>query len=50
MAGVVLREDRGKFSEEYFGVGQGLWLARSEGELAGCAGLRKLPKNSNLKT
>ena len=28
VAGVVLREDRGKFIEEYFAVEQGLWLAR----------------------
>ena len=49
MAGVVLREDRGKFSKEYFGVGQGLWLARVEGELAGCAGLRKLSRPEGLE-
>jgi GNAT superfamily N-acetyltransferase len=49
MAGVVLREDRGKFIEEYFGVGRGLWLARVEGELAGCVGLRKLPRPEELE-
>lgn len=40
--GVVVREDRQQFVEEYFGEGCGLWLARAEGELAGCVGLRKL--------
>ena len=44
MAGVVLREDREKFIEEYFGVGRGLWLAGVGGELAGCVGLRTLPR------
>ncbi len=34
MAGVMLREDREKFIAEYFGEGQGLWLARVERELA----------------
>ena len=43
MAGVVLREGREEFSEEYFGEGQGLWMARVEGGLAGCVGLRRLP-------
>jgi ribosomal protein S18 acetylase RimI-like enzyme len=49
MAGVVLREDRKNFIEEYFGEGQGLWLARVEGELAGCVGLRRLPTPEELK-
>src|SRR5260221_3427916 len=40
--GVVVRENRQQFVEEYFGEGRGLWLARTEGELAGCVGLRKL--------
>jgi GNAT superfamily N-acetyltransferase len=44
MAGVVLREGREKFIEEYFGVGRGLWLAGVRGELAGCVGLRRLPR------
>ena len=43
MAGVVLREDPEKFIQEYFGEGRGLWLARVEGGLAGCVGLRRLP-------
>jgi len=42
MAGVVLREDPEKFIQEYFGEGQGLWLARVAGQLAGCIGLRRL--------
>jgi GNAT superfamily N-acetyltransferase len=40
--GVVSREDRGGFVVEYFGEGRGLWLARINGELAGCIGLRRL--------
>jgi GNAT superfamily N-acetyltransferase len=48
MAGVVLRESRDKFIEEYFGVGRGLWLAGVEGELAGCVGLRALPRREEL--
>ena len=43
MAGVLVREDQEKFVEEYFREGRGFWLARVEGELAGCIGLRKLP-------
>jgi len=41
-ADVVSREDRSEFREEYFGEGRGLWLARTEGESAGCVGLREL--------
>jgi GNAT superfamily N-acetyltransferase len=40
--GVVSREDRNKFVNEYFGEGRGLWLARIGGELAGCVALRRL--------
>jgi GNAT superfamily N-acetyltransferase len=40
--GVVSREDRGRFVEEYFGEGRGLWLAGLHGELAGCIALRRL--------
>jgi ribosomal protein S18 acetylase RimI-like enzyme len=49
VAGVVVREDRGKFIEEYFGMERGLWLARVEGELAGCVGLRRLPRPEELE-
>jgi len=49
MVGVVLREDREKFIEEYFAVGRGLWLARVAGELAGCVGLRRLPRAEGLE-
>jgi ribosomal protein S18 acetylase RimI-like enzyme len=49
MAGVVLREDREKFIEEYFGEGKGLWIARVEGDLAGCIGLRILPTPEEVK-
>src|SRR5260221_10126481 len=48
--GVVVREDRQQFVEEYFGEGCGLWLARAEGELAGCVGLRKLQCPENNET
>jgi GNAT superfamily N-acetyltransferase len=37
---VVSRESREKFAEEYFGRGRGFWLARLDGQLAGCIGLR----------
>ena len=40
--GVMSREDQRKFVNEYFGEGKGLWLARIDGELAGCVGLRRL--------
>jgi GNAT superfamily N-acetyltransferase len=40
--GVLLCEDRKAFSEEYFGDGKGFWLARVDGLLAGCIGLRRL--------
>jgi GNAT superfamily N-acetyltransferase len=49
MVGVVLREDREKFIEEYFSDEQGLWLARVEGELAGCVGLRRLPRPKEVE-
>jgi GNAT superfamily N-acetyltransferase len=49
MVGVVLREGREKFIEEYFGVGRGLWLAGVGGELAGCVGLRTLPRPEGLE-
>ena len=47
-AGVMVREDREKFVAEYFGVEQGLWLARVAGELAGCIALRRLPGPEEL--
>jgi GNAT superfamily N-acetyltransferase len=40
--GVVLREDRKAFIEEYFGDGKGFWTARVADDLAGCIGLRRL--------
>ena len=50
--GVVLREDRQEFIEEYFGDGKGFWTARVDGELAGCIALRRLqlsdPPNNQL--
>jgi len=41
-ASVVARESREEFAKEYFGEGRGIWLARVDGELAGCIGLRKI--------
>jgi GNAT superfamily N-acetyltransferase len=49
VVGVVLRENRRKFIEEYFGAARGLWLARIDGELAGCVGLRRLPRPEELE-
>jgi GNAT superfamily N-acetyltransferase len=46
--GVVLREDRRQFLEEYFGDGKGFWTARVNGELAGCIALRSLQPSSPL--
>jgi len=43
IVGVVAREDRSHFIEEYFGPGRGFWLAEVNGELAGCVALRTLP-------
>jgi len=40
--GVVLREDRQEFIEEYFADGKGFWTARVDGEVAGCIALRRL--------
>jgi GNAT superfamily N-acetyltransferase len=40
--GVVVREDRAKFEEQYFEDGTGVWLAEVSGEEAGCVALRKL--------
>ena len=49
--GVVAREDRQKFGEEYCGEGRGFWLARTAEDLAGCVALRKLPlANENVST
>ncbi len=48
VAGVVLREGRETFVEEYFGAGRGLWLASGEAVLAGCVGLRRLPLPEEL--
>ena len=40
--GVVLREDRCQFIEEYFAEERGFWLAWVDVDLAGCVGLRRL--------
>src|ERR1019366_3443906 len=39
---VVVREDRDAFLQYYFGDGAGFWLARREGAVVGCIGLRPL--------
>ena len=44
--GVVQREDRRRFLEEYFGDGKGFWTARVNRELAGCIALRSLQLSS----
>jgi hypothetical protein len=49
MAGVVMREDPEKFIQEYFGEGRGYWLARLDDEMAGCVGLRRLPRPEELE-
>ena len=41
-AAVVVREDREKFEEEYFGEGAGVWLAEVDGQRVGCVALRRL--------
>jgi len=48
VAGVAVREDQKKFVEEYFGDGQGFWLARAAEQVAGCVGLRRLPGPEEL--
>ena len=45
-ASVVLRENRQKFTEEYFGSGTGVWLAEVEGNIAGCVALRRIKEKS----
>lgn len=40
--GVVVREDRAEFEEQYFGDGAGVWLAVVAGEAVGCIALRSL--------
>lgn len=40
--GVIARDDRLAFEEEYFGEGAGLWLARVDEEIVGCIGLHRL--------
>jgi GNAT superfamily N-acetyltransferase len=42
--GVVVREGRAAFENEYFGEGAGLWLATANDEVVGCIGLHRLPQ------
>jgi GNAT superfamily N-acetyltransferase len=44
---IVKREDRQEFVRKYFGAGRGFWLARVNGELAGCAAVRPFPDADN---
>jgi GNAT superfamily N-acetyltransferase len=45
--GVVARENREKFEEQYFGEERGVWMAVVEGEAVGCVALRKLVDRAN---
>jgi GNAT superfamily N-acetyltransferase len=40
--GVLSREDRAQFEEQYFADGAGVWLAIVENDAVGCVALRKL--------
>ena len=40
--GVIVREERQEFAEQYFGEGAGVWLAEVSGKDAGCVALRKM--------
>ncbi len=45
--GVMLRDARDGFREEYFRHGSGVWLAVAEGKLAGCIALRPLHERAH---
>ena len=42
--GVVARDDRAAFEQDYFADGAGVWLATVDGEAIGCIALRRLPR------
>lgn len=39
---VQVREDLDEFGEQYFSQDAGVWLARVDGEVVGCVGMRRL--------
>ena len=45
--GVVAREDRAEFEEQYFGKGSGVWMVVVEGETVGCVALRKMENQAD---
>lgn len=45
--GVVARDDKAAFEQEYFADGTGIWLAEVDGDLAGCIALRQLEHRKN---
>ena len=45
--GVIAREDRAEFEQQYFTEGTGLWLAIMGGQAVGCVALRKLGARAN---
>jgi GNAT superfamily N-acetyltransferase len=47
VVGVVAREDRAEFEQQYFAQGAGVWLAIVECKAVGCVALRKLPRQAN---
>jgi GNAT superfamily N-acetyltransferase len=49
VAAVEIRESREEFIEEYFADGRGFWLARTDDELSGCVGLRRMTTPQELE-
>ncbi|QNI30420.1 GNAT family N-acetyltransferase [Alloacidobacterium dinghuense] len=50
--GVLVRDDRTAFEQEYFVDGAGLWLATVQHEIVGCIGLhrlKQLPNGAEIK-
>jgi ribosomal protein S18 acetylase RimI-like enzyme len=45
--GVVARDDRAAFEQQYFTDSAGVWLATHWGEIIGCIALRRLPDCKN---
>ena len=45
--GVLVRDDKEAFEQEYFTAGTGFWLASINQEIVGCIALRVLPHLSN---
>jgi ribosomal protein S18 acetylase RimI-like enzyme len=42
--GVVARDDRSEFEQQYFVDGTGVWLAKAGRDVIGCIALRRLPQ------